>query len=134
MKIDLICLFKCNFVKVKVDFAFSCSYFFNITINQPDVEFEIESFWNENLSKQARKARRCDSYLQIWNNQSLTHSLTDWLTGVGARRCYRCQVSWRIWLGSTLQVLDLLSHLKGVCCNHDVEICCVSLFPRWILL
>ena len=32
--------------------------------------------------KQARKARRCDSYLQIWNYESLTHSLThsstDW--------------------------------------------------------
>ena len=28
---------------------------------------------------------RCDSYLQIWNY----HSLTDPLTGVGARRCYR---------------------------------------------
>ena len=41
--------------------------------------------------KQARKARRCDSYPQIWNYVSLalTHSLTDPLTGVGARRCYR---------------------------------------------
>ena len=34
--------------------------------------------------EQARKARRCDSYLQIWNYQSPTH----WLTGVGAWRCY----------------------------------------------
>ena len=25
-----------------------------------------------------RKARRCDRYLQIWNYQSLTHSLTHW--------------------------------------------------------
>ena len=37
--------------------------------------------------------RRCDSYLQIWNHQSLTDSLTHWplthwLTGVGAGRCY----------------------------------------------
>ena len=44
-------------------------------------------------SKQACTAQRCDSYLQIWNYQSLTHWLTDslthWLTGVGARRCYR---------------------------------------------
>ena len=35
-------------------------------------------------NKQACKAQRCDSYLQIWNYHSLTHSLT-W---VGARRCY----------------------------------------------
>ena len=26
-----------------------------------------------------------DSYLQVWNYASLTHRLTDWLTGVGAR-------------------------------------------------
>ena len=41
------------------------------------------------IQKQARKARRCDSYLQIWNYQWLTHSLTHWLTGVTARRYYR---------------------------------------------
>ena len=40
--------------------------------------------------EQARKARRCDSYLQSETiNGPLTHSLTHWLTGVGARRCYR---------------------------------------------
>ena len=39
--------------------------------------------------QQARKARRCDSYLKIWNYQWLTDPLTDWLTEVGARRCYR---------------------------------------------
>ena len=30
------------------------------------------------VSKQARKARRCNSYLQIWNYQSLTDPLTDY--------------------------------------------------------
>ena len=30
--------------------------------------------------KQTRKARRCNSYLQIWNYQSLTDPLTDWLS------------------------------------------------------
>ena len=41
--------------------------------------------YSKNCLEQARKARRCDSYLQIWNYQWLTH----WLTGVGARRYYR---------------------------------------------
>ena len=40
------------------------------------------------LGEQARKLGRCDSYLQ--NLKTLpTHPLTDPLTGVGARRCYR---------------------------------------------
>ena len=30
------------------------------------------------VQKQAHKARICDSYLQIWNCHSLTHSLTHW--------------------------------------------------------
>ena len=34
------------------------------------------------IYKQARKARRCDSYLQ-------SETINDSLTGVGARRCYR---------------------------------------------
>ena len=52
-------------------------------------------YWNGNycydlyVDKQARKARRCNSYPQIWNYQSVTHSLTHPLTGVTARRCYR---------------------------------------------
>ena len=52
------------------------------------------AFWRAETSllwqqqQQALKARRCDSYLQIWNYQSLTDPLTHWLTGVGARRCY----------------------------------------------
>ena len=35
--------------------------------------------------KQARKARRCDSITP----ETMNHSLTDPLTGVTARRCYR---------------------------------------------
>ena len=38
------------------------------------------------LIEQARKAQRCDSFLQ---SETITHPLTDPLTGVGARRCYR---------------------------------------------
>ena len=37
--------------------------------------------WQQNI-QQARKARRCDSYLQIYQsiNLSIIHPLTDWLT------------------------------------------------------
>ena len=38
-------------------------------------EFTFGQKINKNF-KQARKARRCNSYLQIWNYQWLTHSLT----------------------------------------------------------
>ena len=41
------------------------------------------------VQKQAHKAWWCDSYLQIWNYESLTHWLTDWPTDRG-----RCN----IWL------------------------------------
>ena len=51
------------------------------------LDFQFISFnggRNHSPIKQARKARRCDSYLQIWNYHPL--QCTDWLTGVGARR------------------------------------------------
>ena len=56
--------------KTKKDSAQGNS-FFNATQNN----------WEQFLQKkQARKAQRCDSYLQIWNYHPLTHWLTDWLT------------------------------------------------------
>ena len=39
------------------------------------------SKWKECNKKQARKARRWDSCLQIWNYEWLTHWLTHWLQG-----------------------------------------------------
>ena len=53
------------------------------------VSLAIKEKKEEKKKKQAREARRWDSYLHIWNYQSLTDSLTHWLTGVTARRRYR---------------------------------------------
>ena len=66
------------------------SFLFKTGETSPPLHFvDYLNFSNFNhliTSKQACKARRCDSYLQIWNYQSLTN---DPLTGVTARRCYR---------------------------------------------
>ena len=53
------------------------------------VSLAIKEKKEEKKKKQAREARRWDSYLHIWNYQSLTDSLTHWLTGVTAGRRYR---------------------------------------------
>ena len=55
--------------------------------------------------KQARKARRCDSYLQIWN----CHSLTDWLT------------HWQV-LGDAFASKKWRQHVKGTRVSSDM--CC----------
>ena len=59
-----------------------------VLLSYCDQQYKINIHIVPDLEQQARKARRCDSYLQIWNYHPLTDPLTDWLTGVGARRCY----------------------------------------------
>ena len=58
----------------------SCLTF--VARREPEERHKVEI---DHLGEQTPKARRCDSYLQVRNYERLT----DPLTGVGARRCYR---------------------------------------------
>ena len=51
--------------KIARPFLYNHIIFDNIQLQKPHLQ-------------QARKALRCDSYLQIWNYESLNHSPTDW--------------------------------------------------------
>ena len=68
------------------------------------------------LSKQAHKARRCDSYLQFWNYESLTDLLTHPLTGVSAWRCNH------IWKKDYLPFANMCGSKKAALSTC----CCIS--------
>ena len=68
--------------------------------------------------KQARKARRCDSYLQIWNYQSLIH----WHKMISSKFCSSC---WRfiLWQGWCCNSLELDSPCLCVLLGEGQSVC-----------